>query len=97
MRSQSSSSKVAGLAELPDNFRSKGYCPPGSVMSSFGKRLKRWRILRGYSQEQLAEASDTTVRQVRNLEKSVHLPQPATAERLADSLGIQVLDLWDDL
>ncbi len=73
----------------------KNYLPPGADYASFAKRLRRWRILRGYSQQELANVTGVSLKQISNLEMGYHLPFPSTAEKLADALGIQTIDLWD--
>jgi tetratricopeptide (TPR) repeat protein/transcriptional regulator with XRE-family HTH domain len=57
--------------------------------SSFGDTLRRHRLRRGLSQEDLAAAAQVAVRGLRNIEAGrVEAPRPATVRLLADALGL---------
>jgi tetratricopeptide (TPR) repeat protein/DNA-binding XRE family transcriptional regulator len=55
----------------------------------FGVRLRKFRVLAGLSQDELAERSGLNVRTIRNLERgSARWPYPDTVRRLADALDL---------
>lgn len=56
--------------------------------SAFGTVLRRHRLAARWTQEQLAERAQTSVRTIRNLERGVTAPREATAWLLADAFGI---------
>ncbi|MFN8074663.1 MAG: helix-turn-helix transcriptional regulator [Kineosporiaceae bacterium] len=63
----------------------------GSV--TFGERLRALRVAARLTQEALGERSGTTSRSIGNLERGrVRAPRPATAEALADALGLRTAD-----
>ncbi|HEX8347997.1 MAG TPA: helix-turn-helix domain-containing protein, partial [Actinoplanes sp.] len=66
------------------------------MVSSFGDTLRRHRLRRGLSQEELAATAHIGVRGLRNIEAGrIAAPRPATARQLADALGLAG-DEWDD-
>ena len=58
------------------------------------ERLRWWRRARGLTQEDLAEASGVTRSHLARIERGeVGEPRPDTLRRLAEALGVEVLDL----
>lgn len=54
-----------------------------------GTLVKRYRLRRGWSQEELAELADVSVRSISDIERGRQLrPSPGTARRLADGLAL---------
>ena len=58
-------------------------------MTGFGVRLRKFRVLAGLSQDELAERSGLNARTIRNLERGrARWPYPDTVRRLADALDL---------
>lgn len=56
--------------------------------------LRWWRRARGLTQQELAEASGVARSHLARIERGeVDEPRPDTLRRLADALGVEVLDL----
>ncbi len=55
---------------------------------AFGDLLRRYREEAGYTQEELAERAELSVRGLIYLERNARRPQPPTVVRLADALGL---------
>jgi predicted ATPase/transcriptional regulator with XRE-family HTH domain len=55
---------------------------------SFGKQIRRYRRRAGLTQEELAERAELSPRGLIYLERDGRRPQPGTARRLADALGL---------
>jgi predicted ATPase/DNA-binding XRE family transcriptional regulator len=60
--------------------------------SSFGTLLKRYRRLAHLTQEDLAERAGYSAHYVSMLERGVRVPQPLTADLLADALRLVMLE-----
>src|SRR5262252_3766668 len=59
----------------------------------FADLLRQYRTVAGYSQEQLAERAGLSHRGVSDLERGQRrAPHPETVRRLADALGLDVVD-----
>jgi transcriptional regulator with XRE-family HTH domain len=71
------------------HFREKG----GYVVT-VGERLKEERLLRGWSQRDLAQEAGTTAETISSIETGQHDPRPSTLRKLAEGLGIEVRDLF---
>ncbi|OBK82935.1 hypothetical protein A5652_16145 [Mycobacterium sp. 1165178.9] len=65
----------------------------GSVLTSFGKALRRARSRAGLTQEGLAEASGLDRTYVSGAERGVRNPSLVTLARLSDALDIRLSDL----
>jgi transcriptional regulator with XRE-family HTH domain len=61
----------------------------------FGKRLRYLRRQKDLSQEQFAEITGLSVDFVSNMERAVNTPSFETLQKLADALGVQVIELFD--
>ncbi len=66
-----------------------------SLQRVFGRRLRQLRRQKELTQAQLAEAIDTSVEFVSNVERGVNAPSFNTLERLAKALGCPVKGLFD--
>jgi DNA-binding XRE family transcriptional regulator len=55
--------------------------------------LARWRLVRGMTQEQLAERADVGRVTIARIEQGAE-PRVGTALRLADVLAVKVEDVW---
>ena len=60
---------------------------------TLGKRLKYYRTLKGYSQEELASFSSIGIRTIQRIEKDEVQPHLQTIKLLAESLEIGIDDL----
>jgi transcriptional regulator with XRE-family HTH domain len=63
-------------------------------VATVGERLKEERLLRGWSQRDLAREAGTTAETISNIETGQHDPRPSTLRKLAEGLGIEVRDLF---
>lgn len=61
---------------------------PRSARSPFGRELRHWRRLRGFSQLELAVAADSTARHVSFLETGRSRPTAPMVVRLSDALRV---------
>ena len=57
--------------------------------------LKQLRRRRGLSQKDLAEASGVGQDTISGIESGRHEPRPSTLRKLADTLGVEVADLFE--
>jgi len=60
-----------------------------------GKQISTLRKLKGFTQEQLAEATDYSVEFMSLVERGINSPTVAGLERIATALGTEVKDLFD--
>lgn len=63
-------------------------------MAAVGERLKEERLLRGWSQRDLAREAGTTAETISSIETGQHEPRPSTLRKLAEGLGIEVRDFF---
>jgi transcriptional regulator with XRE-family HTH domain len=63
-------------------------------VATVGERLKEERLLRGWSQRDLARESGTTAETISSIETGLHEPRPSTLRKLAEGLGIEVRDFY---
>jgi transcriptional regulator with XRE-family HTH domain len=61
-----------------------------------GQRLRRERLLTGYSQEELAKAAGVSTDVVYRLETGRSLPHPQNMRKLAKAVGVKVRDLLSE-
>jgi len=59
-----------------------------------GDRLKEERLLRGWSQRDLAREAGTTAETISSIETNQHQPRPSTLRKLAKALSLEVRDLF---
>ena len=59
------------------------------------QQIRRLRLARGLTQEDLAEQFDMSVRTVRNIEAGRHGPAFDTLESLSRALGVEFKGLFD--
>lgn len=67
--------------------------PPGDARHRISANIKRYRVQRGISQEALAELADFHRTYISQLERCVTNISVDGLERLAQALGVDVLDL----
>lgn len=75
----------------PDLAAQKGRAVRAAPSFSLPELLRRWRLSRGMSQEELALAADTTCRYVSFIENGRATPSRAMLERLATALDMDAL------
>jgi HTH-type transcriptional regulator / antitoxin HipB len=63
-------------------------------VATVGERLKEERLLRGWSQRDLAREAGTTAETISSIETGQHEPRPSTLRKLAEGLDIEVRDLF---
>jgi transcriptional regulator with XRE-family HTH domain len=61
----------------------------------FGRHLRRLRLARDLTQEQLAEAAGISVDFLSLVERGINAPSFETLEQFARALKIRVVDLFD--
>ncbi len=67
------------------------------LLSRFGKQLKRLRIEKGLSQEQLANDADIPINQIGRIERGEINPTLSTLNSIATALQMKVGELLEDL
>ena len=60
---------------------------------NLSNRIKNFRILKGFSQETLAEHSGLSVRTIQRMENSDSLPNADSLKKVAEALGISIEEL----
>jgi len=64
------------------------------IKTALGKNIKLIRNNRQYSQELLAEKADISITFLSNIERGLKFPKPAVLARIAESLGVEVYELF---
>jgi len=64
------------------------------IKTTLGKNIKLVRNHRQYSQEVLAEKADISITFLSNIERGLKFPKPAVLAQIADSLGVEVCELF---
>lgn len=62
---------------------------------SFGKNIRRLRLLRDLKQEQLADKSDLSLQHIGAIERGTGNPTLATLEKIASALSVSVEELFE--
>ena len=65
------------------------------LRKQFGKRLKTLRLQAGYTQEKLAEEVGISVDFLSLMERGINAPSFDNIEKLANSLGISIQELFE--
>src|SRR5215217_7877397 len=68
----------------------------GGYVATVGERLKEERLLRGWSQRDLAREAGTTAETISSIETGQHEPRPSTLRKLAKGLGLEVRDFYKE-
>ena len=71
------------------NLRDKEY------LKIFGEHLKKLRLSKGFSQEELANASEVSLPQITRIERGVVNPTLCTMKSLSKGLEIPISSLFD--
>jgi transcriptional regulator with XRE-family HTH domain len=77
--------------QLTRHFREEG-----GYVATVGERLKEERLLRGWSQRDLAREAGTTAETISSIETGQHEPRPSTLRKLAEGLGLEVRDFYKE-
>ena len=64
-------------------------------IKKFGINLKKLRLAKGFSQEELANSSEVSLPQITRIERGVVNPTLCTIKSLAKGLEIRTGDLFD--
>lgn len=59
--------------------------------------FKKYRLMRGYTQEKLSELTDIDTRNIQRIENGEHLPNIASFAKLVIALEISIEDLMEYL
>ncbi|HAJ82629.1 MAG TPA: DNA-binding protein, partial [Zunongwangia profunda] len=60
---------------------------------NLSNRIKNFRILKGFSQEALAEHSGLSVRTIQRMENNDRIPNADSLKKVAEALGISIEEL----
>ena len=66
-----------------------------NIKSLFGKKIKELRKKHGYTQAQLAELVSVDDKHISCIESGKNFPSPDLLERFANSLNVEVKDLFE--
>lgn len=66
------------------------------ILTTFGNNLRRHRKAKGYSLRQFAALADIDHAMVDRYERGVTNPSLTTVAKLAEALGIEIIDLLQD-
>jgi transcriptional regulator with XRE-family HTH domain len=65
-----------------------------AIKNTLGKNIKIFRARRGLSQADLAEKADISIPFLSNIERGIKYPQPNMLAKIANSLGVEVNELF---
>ncbi|MGG5506080.1 MULTISPECIES: helix-turn-helix domain-containing protein [unclassified Myroides] len=65
-------------------------------MNNIGERIRELRVVKGYSQEELADRSGLSVRTIQRIEKGETVPRGNSLQQLSEVLQISVEELFDE-
>jgi transcriptional regulator with XRE-family HTH domain len=63
-------------------------------LKTFGERLRKHRLDRGFSQEQLANRANIPLSQVGRIERGIINPTLVTVNEISKALGMEIRDLF---
>ncbi|GBU27783.1 hypothetical protein R84B8_01324 [Treponema sp. R8-4-B8] len=64
------------------------------LKSALGQNIKNLRVLRQYSQAELAEKADISIIYLSNIERGKKFPKPAILSQIAESLDVEIYELF---
>lgn len=64
-------------------------------IKKFGLNLKKLRLAKGFSQEELANSSDVSLPQITRIERGIVNPTLCTIKSLAKGLEVKTKDLFE--
>ncbi|MBB1139209.1 helix-turn-helix domain-containing protein [Myroides sp. WP-1] len=65
-------------------------------MKNIGERIRELRVVKGYSQEELADRSGLSVRTIQRIEKGETMPRGNSLQQLGEVLHINIEDLFNE-
>ena len=65
-----------------------------AIKKTLGKNIKIFRARRGLSQADLSEKANISIPFLSNIERGIKYPQPDMLAKIANSLGVQVNELF---
>ena len=65
-----------------------------TLQERFGKRLKKLREERNFSQAQLAERVGLTPESISNMERGIHAPRFDSIEKLCKALDVRAMEFF---
>jgi transcriptional regulator with XRE-family HTH domain len=65
-----------------------------AIKDTLGKNIKLLRARRGLSQADLAEKANLSINFLSNIERGIKFPQPNMLSKIADTLGVEVNELF---
>ena len=75
------------------------FCPVGQrdhpYIKAFGSNLRKVRLEKGLSQEELAGRADSVLSQIGRIERGERAPTIVTVKKLAEALRIHPKELFD--
>ena len=72
-----------------------GYSRDNDLIAIFGKRVRKLRIERGYSQEHLTNLCDVEASQISRIELGKINTSITHAKKIANALGMDLKELFD--
>ncbi len=67
------------------------------TLTAFGRNIARWRLDRGFSQDQLAELADLDRTYLSGIERGVRNPGIKTVLKLRNALGLSLDELCEGI
>jgi len=64
------------------------------LKTALGQNIKNLRVLRQYSQAELAEKADISIIYLSSIERGKKFPKPAIISQLAESLDVEIYELF---
>ena len=64
------------------------------IRAALGKNIKFFRFHKQYSQADLAEKSDISIAYLSKIERGIMYPKPDVLSRIAESLGVEIYELF---
>ncbi len=65
-----------------------------NIKKELGEKIKRYRKMRGFTQEKLAEVIDISSRNLSNIELGLSYPKSETVEKIMQTLNITPQELF---
>lgn len=66
-----------------------------TLQKQFGKRLKSLRVIKGISQQQLAQSAGLSTSFISGIERGLYAPSFETIEKISKTLQLSIKDLFD--
>ncbi len=66
------------------------------IIKAFGKTIKKYRLLAGFSQEELADRSELDLTQIGRIERGITNTSISIANKLAKALNVSIKELFEN-